>query len=128
MDKDMSTCFDFYGLTPNKKQQYDYLCEKEIDETELENWLEENTEIHGVWLDISACSAGELDDWLYEYAEKNVTMDYCCIFTMSKNEAVKEAFYNLDFLNNNKILDDVWDKNLSLIVVREGGNSLKWFV
>ena len=123
----MSTCFDFYGLTPEKKQRYDHLCESKIDETELEKWLEENTEIHGVWLDISACSAGELEDWLYEYAEKIYTLEDCYIFILVKNEAIKDAFYNLEFLNNSRILDDVWDKNLSLIIVKENGNSLAYF-
>lgn len=60
----MGVAFNFYGLAYNKKEEYQNLINQNIEDYELQEWLEENTDIKEVSLCISYSSTEEIVDWL----------------------------------------------------------------
>ena len=119
----MGAIFYFYCLTPNNKEQYNNLLEQKIDDYELKDWLEENTDIKDVSLSISYSSMGDLSDWLHEYSKGFYHPDEDIFFEINKTEESLKTFHELYWIKEKwidlKDIDILWNKNNSLIILKQ---------
>lgn len=118
----MGAIFYFYRLAPDKKEQYDNLLEQKIDDYELKDYLEENTDMKDISLSISYSSMGDLSDWLNEYSKGFYSPDEDIFFEINKTEDAEKTFHELHWIkekwiNPNDI--DIWNNNNSLIVLKQ---------
>lgn len=116
----MGVKFIFYGLTANKKQEYDSLLKSKIEDYELDDWLEENTEIKDAYLAISYSSMSDLTEWLGRYSKSSYIPDADAFYEIDKSDAAREAFLDLYWIKECWIDPyDVWREDVSLIIKKQ---------
>lgn len=116
----MGAGFYFYGLTYAKKEEYQNLINQNIEDYDLQEWLEENTDIKEVSLCISYGSTEEINDWLYKYSKNQYMPDDDVFFEIDKSENAEREFLNLYWIKEKWINpSDVWIDNITLIVLKE---------